>query len=483
MTTDALLLRLGAVRLLLGLTMVAYANSFAGAFLFDDHAAVLGDPRLQSLGAFGAGVGETIRPFTKATFLIDRWLYGQHPAGYHALNLLLHGASGLLLYRILTHSAFRGADRQVAFWTTLLFLLHPIATETVTYISGRPTGLMTCAYLAAFLLFLEARGAEPGSSRQWVALAWGMVCLALSLLAKEVAIVFPALLVLYEAVLGRPQRAGRAELLLRVHLPLLAVVVVFLTYAAFHERYVFLLQYGLQLRNGYDNLLTQANAVVYAITLFVRPTQLNFEHDLPLYTSMLQGPTLWSIATLGGLGAAALVLARRAPLAAFGILWFFVHLLPTNSVLPRYDLLSERNLYLPSIGLYLAATAVAVAIVRRLGVYMAANGVAPWAAGHGRVVVGSMGAALALALVGLTVSRNAVYADPVAFWADAIAKSPHKSRPHANLGVAFYVAGDLERAIEQFRIALALDPLDPVAQQNLLDTWNRITQPAAQERP
>ena len=236
----------------------------------------------------------------------------------------------------------------------------------------------------------------------------------------------------------------------------------------------------MRLRSVYDNLLTQANVLVYAMTLFVRPTQLNFEHDLPLATSILQGPTPWSIATIAGLVALAIGLARRAPLVAFGILWFFLHLLPTNSVLPRYDLLSERNLYLPSIGLYLAAAASAVAIARWLGARMGEGGVARWVTRRGRVVAASAGAALALGLLALTVSRNAVYADPVVFWSDAVAKSPHKARPHANLGVALSVAGDLERAIEQFRIALALDPLDPMAQRNLLETWNRATRPAGQ---
>jgi tetratricopeptide (TPR) repeat protein len=461
-------LRGAALWLLLALTLLAYANSFAGAFLFDDPAVLFADPRLRSFGAFAAGVGETIRPFAKLTFLVDRWLYGERPAGYHALNLLLHLASGGLVYRILLHPSIKVRDPLVAISTTLLFLLHPIATEAVTYISGRPTGLMTCGYLAAFLLFLEARGTEPGASRQKAMLAWAAVCLALALLAKEVAVVFPALLLLYEAVLGRPPRADRAGLLRRVHLPLAAVVVVFLLYAALHGRYAYLFDYGLRLRSVYDNLLTQAHVVVYALTLFVRPTQLNFEHDLPLATSILQGPTPWSIATIAGLVAVAIALVRRAPLVAFGILWFFLHLLPTNSVLPRYDLLSERNLYLPSIGLYLAAAASTVAIGRSLGARMDVG-----------VVAASAGAALALGLAALTFSRNAVYADPVVFWSDAVAKSPHKARPHANLGIALYVAGDLERAIEQFRIALALDPLDQRSQQNLLDTWKRLTRTAA----
>ncbi len=245
MTANALFLRRGAVWLLLGLTVAAYANSFAGAFLFDDYAVVLDDPRLGSVEAFRAGAATAIRLATKATFLADRWIYGERPAGYHALNLLLHLASGWLLYRILTHPSMQrsGSDadaagrRRVAFWTTLLFLLHPIATETVTYVSGRPTGLMTACYLAAFLLFLEARFATLGGARQAIAVASAAGCLALSLLAKEVAVVFPALLVLYEVVWRRPERQPLGRALARIHVPLSAVVILFLAFAAFHQRY------------------------------------------------------------------------------------------------------------------------------------------------------------------------------------------------------------------------------------------------------
>jgi len=348
--------------LLLSLTLLAYANSFAGAFYFDDPAVLFGDRRLQSFSAFAASVGETIRPFAKATFLLDRWLYGGRPAGYHALNLLLQLASGGLVYRILRHPSMKVGSPAIAFWTALLFLLHPIATEAVTYISGRPTVLMTCGYLAAFLLFLEARAAAPGSSKQRVAVACASACLAVSLLAKEVALVFPVLLILYEAVIGRlrQQQPGAGGMLLRAHLPLAGVVLAFLAYAALHDRYAFLFRYSLHLRDGYTNLLTQANAVTYALTLFARPAQLNFDHDMPLTTSVLQGPTLLSIAALAGLVVTAFACARRAPLVSWGILWFFLHLLPTNSVLPRYDVLSERNLYLPSIGLYLAVTVATV---------------------------------------------------------------------------------------------------------------------------
>ena len=96
-----------------------------------------------------------VRPVLYATFLIDRSLYGTDPAGYHLLNLLLHLGSGILVYRIVA-SAVAEERSSVPFWTALVFLIHPIATETVTYISGRASGLMAFFYLLAFFLYIKA---------------------------------------------------------------------------------------------------------------------------------------------------------------------------------------------------------------------------------------------------------------------------------------------------------------------------------------
>jgi hypothetical protein len=294
--------------------------------------------------------------------------------------------------------------------------------------------------------------------------------------------------VLYEAVLRRPPRAGLGRVLLRVHIPLSAVVILFLSLAATHSRYAFLLRYGAGLRGWYENLLTQAHAVAYAMTLFIRPWQLNFDHDLPIYTSVAQGQAAVSLAVIAGFVAVGLAAARRAPLFSFGILWFFLHLLPTNSVLARYDVLSERNLYLPSIGLYLAGVTACFALVRWTGSRLRRSPEAVGSAGladssverpaggrRARVASAVLSVGLVLGLVGATLGRNAVYADPVVFWSDGVAKSPRKARPHTNLGFAWFTAGDMDRAIQQYRIALALDPLDPIAQRNLLEAWNRKT--------
>jgi protein O-mannosyl-transferase len=453
----------------------AYANAFAGVFLFDDRAVILDDTRLASPAAFVAHMGESIRPFTKLTFLIDRQLYGNRPAGYHLLNLLLHLGSGLLAYRIVRRL---GASLDIARWTTALFLLHPIATETVTYVSGRPTGLMTCCYLAAFLLFLKAR--DTGShGHQWAATTLAAAgCLALSLLAKETAVVCPALLGLYEMVVRRGEagdgNTGRAQRTRAValHLTLGGTVAAFCAAAALHARYAYLFRSGLGLRGLGENLVTQVTAVVYSLSLFAWPPRLSFDHDIAVSASLLAPAALPSLLVLAATIGFAIAAARRLPLFAFGILWFFVHLLPTNSVFPRYDVLSERNLYLPSLGLYLAAVAAVEALGRRMTIWLDTR--RPTAAHRMRWTRWLSATLAAMLIVGLsaaTVARNRLYSDPVLFWSDAVRKSPAKARPHTNLGHAWFEAGQVDRALDEFRAALALDPFDPVAQRNLMEAW------------
>jgi tetratricopeptide (TPR) repeat protein len=469
-------LALGALLLV---AVGAYANACAGVFLFDDRAVILDDARLDSPAAFVAHAGGMIRPFTKLTFLIDRQLYGNRPAGYHLLNLLLHLGSGVLAYRILRRL---GAGHGIAWWTTALFLLHPIATETVTYISGRPTGLMTCCYLAAFLLFLRAKGTGLDGWQWPVAAGSAAGCLALSLLAKEAAVVFPALLGLYEIVMrrghandGHVERAHRTRTV-ALHAALVGTVAAFLAVAALHARYAYLFRYGLGLRGLGENLVAQLAAVAYSLSLFVWPARLNFDHDIAVPASLLAPGALASLLLLAALLGSAIAAARRLPLLAFGVLWFFIHLLPTNSVFPRYDLLSERNLYLPSLGLYLSAV-VAVSVLRRRTTEWldrrrpAAAHRARWT----RWLSPTLAAALVVGLAGATAARNRLYADPVLFWSDAVRKSPAKARPHTNLGHAWFEAGQIDRALDEFRAALALDPFDPVAQRNLLEAWKYKT--------
>jgi len=130
------------VLILFTVIAISYFSAFYGDFQYDDSLTILENAHVESLNTFLGHLDHMVRPVLYATFIIDRSLYGLHPAGYHLLNLLLHLGSGLLLYRILT-SVLSDKVVTIPLWTVLLFLIHPIATETVTYISGRASGLMT----------------------------------------------------------------------------------------------------------------------------------------------------------------------------------------------------------------------------------------------------------------------------------------------------------------------------------------------------
>lgn len=444
----------------------AYANSFAGVFLFDDYRSIVEDSRLSDLQTFLASLPGMIRPLLKATLLADRLVWGSDPAGYHVLNLCLHLGSGLLLYAIVKQlveeTSTTTETSSVPLVAALLFLVHPIGTETVTYLSGRASGLAAFWSLAGLLLYLRASRAGHEPRALSTAHVGAMGCFALALLSKETAIMFPLALLLVEFVARRTRGAALRTIVMRLHTPFWVVLALFLGAAAMMPRYRVLLDTSLNMRPLYEQLIAQVNVVSYATTLLVAPARINFDHDFPRYVSVFAWPTPLSFALLMGMIAVAVRSARVQPLLAFGIAWFFVQLLATNSVLQRDDLLSERNLYLPAAGLFIAIAATWCSFERWVSDRRSAVPVPPL---HAVPVV-----VVALLISG-TVARNALYSDPVAFWTDAVTKSPAKARPHINLGHAYVLAGDLSRAIDELRIALTLDPENPAAQQNLRAVW------------
>jgi tetratricopeptide (TPR) repeat protein len=278
-------------------------------------------------------------------------------------------------------------------------------------------------------------------------------------------VTLPITLLLWELIIcRRPSEPFRTFIRRRlpVWLPFLAILFLALWAGWSNPRYAYLARHSLELRPFAENLLSQINVVAYALSLFVWPSRLTFDHDFPLYHSFLEWPTPVSLALLMGLLGIAWLSVKQRPFISLGLLWFFVTLAPTNSVIPRFDLLSERNLYLPSIGLFLAAVSLldgaAMTILDRLS-------------GRTRQALALLPLLAALLLIAATYNRNRIYADQVTFWLDAVSKSPGKARAHNNAGYAYQLAGDLDRAIDHFRAALSLNPDSDIASENLRQAW------------
>ncbi|HEU4686051.1 MAG TPA: tetratricopeptide repeat protein [Nitrospira sp.] len=444
------------------ITVASYGGVWFGVFHFDDFHSILENPHLESWRTFVGHLDHMVRPVLYVTLLFDRLAYGTSAAGYHALNLLLHLGSGCLIYRILSRPVTEEAPH-VAFWTTLLFLVHPIQTETVTYISGRASGLMAFFYFLALCLYIEATTPRhSGVGGRWY-LVGAQAAFVLALGSKETAATLPAALLLWDVLVRRFNvRQLRATFLSR-HLPFWLILCAACGWAWWHPRYAALARFSLELRAFWDNALSQLHAGIYSLWLLLVPSQQTFDHDLPLLRTWSEWPVPVDLAVFVGMMAATCLTVRRLPLVSFGCVWYWLQLSPIM-IIPRNDLLSERNLYLASFGILLAG------IVLFSRVLSAVSGASSSPA-LVRAAAGGAAVSVALALCLATVQRNALYRDPLLLWSDAVNKAPQKARPHNNLGHTYAERGDWEQAIEQFRLAAQLDPEYWVAQDNLRDAY------------
>jgi tetratricopeptide (TPR) repeat protein len=294
-------------------------------------------------------------------------------------------------------------------------------------------------------------------------LSGAIASFVLAIGSKETAVTLPMILLLWDVVIRKLSGSSLRTVILTRHLPCWIVLLLAAGWAWSHPRYHALAHFSLEIRPLWDHLLSELHAMAYAVTLLFTPWNQNFDHDLPLFHSFSEWPLPLDLVLLAGTSIAALATWRRFPLIAFGIVWFFIQLLPT-SLIPRNDLLSERNLYLPAIGLLLAMVALGshlmqwlLTVVRRPALVRFGSSV--------------LATGLIAILCCFTYQRNLLYQDRLLLWSDAVAKSPNKARPHNNLGYAYALRDDWDRAIEEFRTAARLDPDFILAQQNLRDAY------------
>jgi tetratricopeptide (TPR) repeat protein len=405
---------------------LAYLPSLGGVFHFDDYNVIVHYPTVHSWEAFFDRAALGVRPLLKASYTLN-WTLG---GGFHVLNIAFHAMNAALLF-LIGDSLFR--DRRAALLAALLFALHPAATEAVTYISGRSSSLMAVFYLGALLAYLHGR-------------SWASAMLfVLAVATRETAVTLPAALLLCE--LCRAERPGWKEILRRQwpHWALLAGGAVFLL---LNQRYFDLVAYGYGERSLADNLITQVGGVSYLVLRLMSLQDYNIDPALPTLTGWT-ALTAFQAALLLGLVAVGAASLRARPWIAFGILWFFLQLAPTNSVVPRLDVANDRQLYLACWGMFLALSVQ----FPRLNPPRAASTAAA--------------AIVVVAFAAASILRQLDYRSEIALWESSVSLAPCNARGHNNLGYAYQLAGRIEDARREYRTALVFDPKHAKARLNL----------------
>jgi len=420
--------------------MAAYANALRGSFQFDDWNIIVNRENVHSLDRFMTVALHGARPLLNLSFALN-WAVSPGPFGFILVNVLLHAANAVLVFFVAKKLVENLSDTDdktsgaAALVVAMLFALHPAQTESVAYIAGRSGSLMAFYYLASILAYMEGAGRER-AARLYIFSAFLFAC---AMAVRETAVTLPAALLLYEWLRGpNDSWRGAAKRLA----PLGTVLLLGVVFIAINPRYLYLLTYSLNIRNTASTIITNLLGVGYLLSRVVAVGGLNIDPDLRQVNSF--SPQTFSLAvSFSAAVTAALLVRKRAPLVCFGVAWFFLHLMPTNSVIPRLDVASEHHLYLPLLGLFLAIFPPLIARYRPIAVSVR------WRAAF---------ALLLCVLLAFTVRRNAAYATEITLWEDTVAKSPAKARPHNNMGYAYQLAGRFVEAEREYRAALACDP-------------------------
>lgn len=450
-----------AVVLLLAVT-VAYCNSLEVPFLFDDIFAIEQNASLHHFGTAlarrSSGTGITVdgRPVLNLSFAVNHAWGGLEVRGYHATNLLIHAGAGLLLLGIVRRTVRRLAPGDpalpIALIAALLWTLHPLQTESVTYVVQRAESLAGFFYLLTLYAFI--RSLETPAPTRWRVLSVAACLLGMG--TKEVVASAPLMVLWYDRIFHTGTLAGSWRSKRGYYLSLAST---------------WLLLLGLLIESkgrgssaGMDSSVTvwlyalkQCQAIVHYLRLSFWPHPLTFDYGTETVASFSE---VWPQATLllFLVAATGVALWRRPALGFLGA-WFFVQLAPSSSVVPiATQTMAEHRMYLA-----LAAVAVLVA----LGLHRLAGR-------HGLL----LGFALAAGAICLTLNRNTDYGTAVHLWRDTVTKAPHNPRAHAHLGEQLARAGNLEDAVIEYQTACRLKPDHADAYCNLGSILIRLRRPA-----
>lgn len=449
--------RRAVAALLIFAALLAYANSFANDFVWDDASSILLHQDVQNPAnivqlftkdqhAYGRGQGNFYRPLVSLTFMIDTWLSrpaipegAQQPTQlflspfiFHVTNTLWHAAAAIAFFALMT---IAGAPRPIRVLAPLLYVVHPLHTEAITYISGRADPMAGALVLAALCCAL----ALPANRN----VVWSSIFFIAALLSKESATIYPFVLLLAAIVLrpaaSRSEDAPAVKRSLTV--PLIAAGVIVGIYAALRFTVLRFAARGESVTASLVERLKEAGQsfALYVKLLFV-PTNLHMERTL-------DGVPAW-MAIVGWVLIIAIVaiifvayVAKRDRIA-FALGFFLITWFPISGIFPLNAPMAEHWMYLPMLGfiwaLFEIVWMLAGATVLRYPVY-------------------AVGYAACLAFILVTAQRNFDWRNNESLYVATLKQNPNTIRVAFNLGVTYEdLIGNASGARREFERVLGL---------------------------
>jgi Tfp pilus assembly protein PilF len=433
------------------LLAAAYSNSFRGAWVYDDFSAVVRNASLESVSRAWApptnGSPVSGRPLVNVSFAANVAVGGLNPVGFHLANILIHFAATLALFGVIRRTLllarwrqrFAGDSTMLATMIATVWCVHPLQTESVTYVAQRSEALMGFCYLLTLYTFIRSVDSPRAG---WWQIASIATCAA-GMASKEVMVSAPIFVLIFDRTLVAGSFAtawrqrGRYYAGLAASWFVLAGLVVNSGNRAGTA--------GFGTVSWWTYALAQCHSIAVYLKLALWPAPLVFDYGVE---TPGVAEVIWGGALVGAIAVATWVMRRKIAPGALLSVWFLLILAPTSSVLPIVtETMAEHRMYLPLIGPVAVAIFALHAVVGR------------------RVVFASAMATVLFA--GLTWHRNLDYRGEKELWRDTVAKRPGNPRARFNFAVQLAEAGDATHAIAEYEAALRLRPNFASAHINL----------------
>ena len=459
---------------MLVVTFAAYAVTLRFQFVYDDTEQIINNQHLLSWRyaptffvehVWGHQnpnpVGNYYRPLFLLWLLMNRMLFGLHPAWWHLTTILIHVAVTWMVYRLARRLV---GDRMTAIIAALVFGLHPVHIEAVAWVSGVTEPLMALMLIAAFLCYLDQRE-RPQHARRWFAAS--LLFYALSMLAKETALVLPLIIFAHEWVCAErdaaaPDGATRAGAFKRRVAPAVKRVAPYLALTILYLVIRAVVLKGLAHSSTHLSLATTVFTwpalLWFYVKLLIWPVGLSVFYDTPYVTDPGLKNFVAPAVALAALAALLWRWSRRAPVVRAAVAWLVLPILPVMNITVFYDseLAHDRYLYVPSIGF---AILVALAVRQLSAIPM------PFFSQPARQVFVVL--TLVCALNQATVSQAAYWADNFSLYSRGIEIAPNNFLAANNLGSALAKQSRYEEAIKLYLQAIERKPLYWSANCNL----------------
>lgn len=442
-----------------------YANSFDAPFVLDGRSEIENNSVIRRVWPPWGWLTYNVRPLAYFTFALDYELYGfgdadSGPRGFHFTNIVIHLVAALLLFGILRRTLQRGRGEErfaehatyLAAGIALIWMAHPLQTQSVTYVVQRIEALMGLFVLLSLYCFVVAQ--RSASPKLWLSIS--VVSCLLGLVTKEVAAVIPLLVIVYDRIYVAESWRDLFKQRRGYYLALFGTWVVFgIFLAARWSRYHGRIG-NIEGISPMQYALTQPGVLTHYLRLTILPIGQCLDYWWPLATKPAEiVPGMIFILSLLGLTFWALY---RYPQWGFWGWWFFVILGPTSTIVPIQDLAFEHRMYLSLAGLAALFVLGGYEIAQRTGFVSKRV----WLFGVVPVVI---------LILGITsFIRNETYRTRVSLWQDVVAKAPNNPRAYLNLGLALDEEGKHYEAIQVFLKVIQADP----DYEQIADVYNNL---------